>query len=140
MRVDDWQTVLARELAAAAAKPFAWGSHDCCLFACGVCKALCGKDPAESLRGTYSDAAGAEAVIAAHGGDLAALGREFAARYGLAEVPPAQARRGDLGLAEAGGMRGLAVVDLSGQAAAIASESGFRRIPRRYWRTAWRVA
>ena len=47
---------------------FAWGTHDCCLFAADWVAAIEGCDPAAAIRGTYKDRRGAMRVIRAHGG------------------------------------------------------------------------
>lgn len=59
MRAEDWPERLADCLEAARRKPFAWGKHDCVLFAADVVLAITGTDPAAGARGQYHDAAGA---------------------------------------------------------------------------------
>jgi uncharacterized protein DUF6950 len=61
---------LAEFLSAALARDFAWGRHDCMLFAADWALALTGRDPAAPWRGTYSDEAGARAIIQASGGPI----------------------------------------------------------------------
>jgi hypothetical protein len=59
---------LAGFLGAAAARGFAWGTHDCMLFAADWALALTGRDPAAAWRGTYSDEAGAVEIVRHAGG------------------------------------------------------------------------
>ncbi|HEE9631311.1 TPA: hypothetical protein R8E83_003592 [Escherichia coli] len=91
MRKPDWQIKLGETIAAATERPFLWGEHDCCLFAADCAVVVCGIDPAEKYRGTYSDALGArKALLKNHKTIDAAIGAYFK------EVPPALAQRGDL--------------------------------------------
>ena len=101
-RLEDWQTTLADMVLAAEDVPFAWGTHDCCMWTADVVKAMSvdGIDLAAPYRGTYSDAAGAADVIAdaTGGGTLEDLIVMIAAQYTLPEIPPAFAQRGDIAL------------------------------------------
>jgi hypothetical protein len=90
-RLREWQARLAACLAERAARPFAWGVHDCCMFAADCVDACTGADPAADLRGAYADAAGALQVVQGLGG-LPAIA---AARLG-AEIAPALAQVGDV--------------------------------------------
>jgi hypothetical protein len=92
-RYRDWQTRFAACLAERWARPFAWGSQDCGLFAADGVLAITGRDPAADLRGRYKTEQGAARVIKRLGG----LGSIAAARFG-AEVWPALAQPGDVGL------------------------------------------
>lgn len=92
-RLRDWPERLAALFAASAARPFEWGSFDCCLFAADAVLAVTGHDPAADLRATYSTEAGAARVLRRHGG----VAGVAAARAGR-EVSPALAQPGDVGL------------------------------------------
>jgi hypothetical protein len=85
------------------AEPFAWGGHDCCLFASDAVQALTGHDPAADLRG-YRTEREALRIIQAQGG-LRAIAQ---ARAG-AEVPVLAAQVGDVGLLPLDGRDTLAV-------------------------------
>jgi hypothetical protein len=91
-RLKDWPSRLAALVAAARARPFEWGTHDCCLWAADAVQALTGRDPAAKWRGTYSTEVGAFRVVLALGGlpVIAALGGT--------EIPTALAITGDVGL------------------------------------------
>jgi hypothetical protein len=101
-RLENWPTTLADMVLAAIDEPFAWGTHDCCMWTADVVKAMSvdGIDLAAPYRGTYSDAAGAADVIdeATGGGTLEDLMVMIAAQYTLPEVAPAFAWRGDIAL------------------------------------------
>lgn len=89
-RFSDWPERLARYIASRTATPFKYGPHDCARFANGAVIAQTGVNVMTGLR--YSSAAGAQRILNAEGGLHAAM----AAR--LPEIPPAMARRGDVGL------------------------------------------
>lgn len=57
---------------------FEWGRHDCILAVCAHVAAVTGRDPAAPWRGSYSDEAGALAVMAPFGGVLGIM------RHGMA--------------------------------------------------------
>jgi hypothetical protein len=101
-RLENWPTTLSAMIVDAQDEPFAWGTHDCCMWSADVVKAMsvAGIDLAAPYRGTYSDAAGAAAVIsgATGGGTLEDLMVQIAAQYTLPEFAPAFAWRGDIAL------------------------------------------
>jgi hypothetical protein len=87
--------LLDEYLDAAMAKPFAWGRADCCTFAADWVAAATGLDPGRCVRGLYSSADEANALIAERGG-LTQLVAEEMDRLGFARtrVPIS----GDVGL------------------------------------------
>lgn len=93
MRRADWPEILAALLARARAAEFAWGEHDCCLFAADVVRAITGRDPAAAFRGRYRTRRGAQLALKRYGrGTLLATVTAI-----LGEpVPPLLARRGDV--------------------------------------------
>lgn len=68
---------------------FAWGRHDCFLWAADAVRALTGQDPAADLRGTYSTARGALRRLRALGGMQALAAQRFGP-----QVPVSQAQAG----------------------------------------------
>lgn len=115
-RLRDWQSRFARLVAETRARPFVWGTHDCCLWAADAVEATMGRDPAAKWRGSYSTQAQALALLGSLGGlpGVAALGGS--------EIAVAFAITGDIGLARwpdgtpslavcAGGPRWLVVAD-----------------------------
>lgn len=112
--------------------PFAWGRHDCCLWAADCVLAITGTDPAADVRGTYADAAGAAAVLAGIGGIETA-----GARAGE-QIAPMFATWGDVGLVVSDGRNTLAVCAGAGWLAPAAD--GLALLPFNAAMTAWRVA
>lgn len=94
-RLPDAAEALARLLAERQRAPFAWGSHDCCLWAADAVRAQVGVDPAAALRGRYASALQAARVIAAAGGSLEDIAR---AALGPPLRNPMLACAGDVGL------------------------------------------
>lgn len=68
MRVNNWQVVFEATVKANQTKKFAYGTHDCCLWAANCAKALTGVDYAEPWRGKYTDKVSADAFVKAGGG------------------------------------------------------------------------
>jgi hypothetical protein len=99
MRVPDWAEALDRLIDERAGKPFAWGSHDCALWAADAVLAQTGQDFGAPFRGKYRSVAGSLRALKEHGaGDLvstitAALGEP---------VPVAWAGRGDIVMLDGG--------------------------------------
>lgn len=91
-RLKHWPSRFAALVASARLEPFAWGSHDCCLWAADSVLALTGVDPAHALRGTYGDERSALKLVARLGG-LTAIGLMCGP-----EIKPAHATDGDVGL------------------------------------------
>lgn len=112
---------LAAYLSHSARKPFAWGSHDCCLFVAGWIEAERGECPAGGFRGRYRTALGAARLIHRAGGFTPFLAR-LAATAGLCrtEAP----RPGDVGVVDAGGEPVAAIRTRIGWAA-IKSSGGY---------------
>lgn len=132
MRLRDWQSRLQACLAERWARPFAWGSQDCVLFAADCVDACTGVDPAKGMRGTYSDASGAARLVRELGG-LAAI----AASHCGPEIAPALAQPGDVGLVMNDGRECLAVC--GGQHWLAPGESGVCVLPSGQGLRAWRL-
>lgn len=130
-RLRDWQSRLQACQAERWSRPFAWGSHDCALFAADCVQAVTGSDPAADLRGAYSDAAGAARVIARLGG-LRSIGD---ARLGE-RVAPLCAQPGDIGLVVSAGRECAAVC--VGESWVAPSLVGLEHLPIEAAVVAWR--
>lgn len=107
-RLPDWPERLAAYIAANRPLPFAWGTHDCALFAAGAVQAVTG---CNVLPAAWADRASAAHLLRRLHGLVPAVD---AALPRL--VTPAWARRGDVVLvqqpvAQRGRARWLAVVD-----------------------------
>lgn len=92
-RFEDWEERLSLRLDIVADKPFAWGSHDCALFAADCVKAMTGVDPAEALRGRYDTQHGAALALREHGAGT--LLKTLKAIFGE-PISPHFAQRGDV--------------------------------------------
>jgi hypothetical protein len=120
-------------------RPFAWGRHDCALFACDVVKAMTGVDMAWGLRGEYRTARGAYGLLKRLcGGGLREFAQLTAARLGKEAVPPLMAQRGDVVLVPV--QDGEALGICSGRHVLVASkEGGLLPIPVSSAVAAWRI-
>ena len=88
-----WEEALAVYLDRVHDVPFAWGVHDCALFAAGAVRAMTGIDPAADFRGQYEDVRGAALALRALG---AGTLYHTTCQWLGAPVHAAQARRGDV--------------------------------------------
>ncbi|MFQ5535576.1 MAG: hypothetical protein ACE5EM_12670 [Sphingomonadales bacterium] len=133
MRKSDWPELLAREVEAAAERPFCWGKHDCCLFAANIVKAMTGDDPAKAFRGRYRTEFGARRALKRYGSGT--LYHTLRSLFGN-PIPPARAWRGDLVymVTENGPSAGVCL----GAIAAFASD-GLAFVPMSETAKAWRV-
>lgn len=139
-RLPDWETRLWAGIEAARRRPFVWGGHDCCMFACDLLSAMTGVDPGAAFRGTYSDKAGAKAVLKRlYRGGLERTISAIAGEVAAPEISPRLARRGDccfLWIENGGPAMGVCV---GAQAAVAALSGGVAFLPMRQVLRAWRV-
>ena len=140
IRREDWPERMDAAISLARRRKFSWGRHDCALFICDVVEAMTGTDMAYGLRGRYSDELGAKAIAGELGGaGLRALARFIASRFGLQEVLPRYARRGDAVLARAAIGGRLAFGVCVGAETLIAGPDGLVAIPLERSVKAWRI-
>lgn len=102
----DWRVRLSRYVHEVARRPFAWGEHDCALFAAGAVAAMTGHDFGAGHRGKYKTLAGGlrrlkKAGYADHAGMVASL---------FAEIHPSHAHVGDIAAIEEDGHIALGIV------------------------------
>lgn len=92
MRLVNWESRLMAYIAGVARAGFAFGQHDCALFAAGGVEALTGEDPARVWRGQYVSQAGGIRHLrkAGHADHIAA------ARALFPEIHPSGIMLGDL--------------------------------------------
>jgi len=96
-RCSDWPERLNAVIEAARHRPFAWGAHDCALFAADAIRAMTGIDPAHDWRGRYHGMRAAVRLKRRSGcTDWLHLFRTQAARWGLPDIAPDRAQRGDV--------------------------------------------
>lgn len=102
LRFPDWPARLTRFLEEREQLPFAWGQHDCCLFACDWIREATGWDPAARFRGEYRNREGALRALRELGrGTLPTTASGIAEAVGAAPYSqPLRAQRGDIALIE----------------------------------------
>ena len=140
-RFQDWPTRLDRALKESSDEPWRWGFHDCAHFAAHMVEAICGCDLSEGLP-NYKSARGGLGVIRRAGGFIKMIDTS-ARRFGIEQVPPAFASRGDPVLAQHPdddifGLE-LGIVDTSGRFIIVAQKIGWAIQPRSAARYAWKI-
>lgn len=121
---------------------FAWGKHDCALFAADGILAMTGVDIAADFRNQYSDEAGAQAAIQriTGGSTVADAAAWCAAKHGLRELDhPLMAQRGDLCVVQDADRLVAGLVHLSGRHIVAAGADCLHRLPITSIQRAWRV-
>ena len=91
MKKPNWQKALSDLIRQRLTTPFAWGEHDCCLFASDCAVAMAGIDPAEEYRGRYTTEIGAKRILTTTHGSI-----EQAFDACFERIEPNSAQRGDL--------------------------------------------
>lgn len=135
-RLPYWEEALSLYLDRCHDTQFKWGEHDCALFAAGAVKAMCGVDPAETMRGTYSDARGAaEALKEKAAGTLLKTANAWFGEH----KHPAQAKRGDI-VAKDRTTLGVCVGHWSWFVGEEGSHQGLIAIPTADCKKAWTVS
>lgn len=137
-RKPNWPALLEHTINAARQKEFAWGTHDCCMFAADCALAITGSDPASGVRGTYTTEQGAGVIIAEAGG-LHKYVQAVAAGLGWTRCKPTQARRGDWLLYTPETTRKPCLGVCVGALGAFASRSGLAFVQVSNCSNAWRV-
>lgn len=136
MRLHDWPERLSETIAAARGTPFAYGAHDCCLFAADCIQAVTGVDVAADWRGRYDTWDGGLKLAGVR--TLPQLAAKF-----FQEVHPVYAHRGDVGVAPIGelrrGQRTLMLVVFDGALVRGPALAGVEGLSRTVVTQAWRV-
>jgi len=134
-RLQDWQPRLMAAVREGARTPFAWGEHDCCMFAAACVDAMCGGDLKGAIRGllSYTDEIGAYRAIVKAGG-LDYLVTTF---IGNPLPNPRYAQPGDVVLLVNEGRDVLGIV--VGHAAIAAAPSGVVTLSLADVRAAWSI-
>lgn len=129
-RRPDWQSRLCEFVRANETRPFVWGEWDCALWTAAAIEAITGTDIAVDIRGKYSTEDEAHAIFASFT-DTAA---QIAAQFGMKEVSPMHAQRGDLIATSVC----LGLVGLDSQVLVL-GDSGLTKVEYRHIQRAWRV-
>jgi hypothetical protein len=135
MRTPGWRDALRDLITARAHTPFAWGSHDCMLFAADCRFVVTKEDLAAPFRGRYRDRKSALCLIKKFGGsDLEAACEKM---MGEASEPLTE-RDGDTVLIEQA-LTGKALGVFADEVAVIAGEFGLVELPRQSIISVWRA-
>lgn len=132
MKREDWPERLAAFLEERRDRTFAFGEHDCALFAADWILEATGEDPLGELRGTWQDEISALRVLKDRG-PLSTIADELLS----ARIAPAFAQRGDVVLSEITGREGLGVC--VGERFAAPSDVGVEFVPMSFALMAWKV-
>ncbi len=128
-RLQDWRPRLVGYLETVRTRSFAYGSHDCGLFAAGAVRAMTGVDLAAQFRGRYDSLKAGLKLV--RGGPMTILRQHFE------EVPTAFAGVGDLALIGEVGFPALGLFE--GQHILVLREEGLGLMPRAAATLAYRV-
>lgn len=128
-RVPDWRPRLVAYLEEVRTRPFAYGTHDCALFAAGAVQAMTGHDLAAEFRGQYASLK--EGLKLAKGSHLQILRQHFES------IPTAFAAVGDLALIGEVGFPALGIFE--GEMILVLREDGLGLISRAAATQAWKV-
>lgn len=129
VRLADWRPRLVAYVNQVHAQPFAYGSHDCALFAAGAVEAMTGTDLAAKYRGRYTSLK--EGLKLSRGQHLAVLKSTFE------EIPTAFAGVGDIAMIGEVGFPALGIFD--GELVLVLREEGLGLMPRAAATKAYRV-
>lgn len=142
-RTQHWATrELNVFLRARARTPFAWGTHDCCIFPADAIRAFTGVDIAVDFRGKYTDEASAMALIkiVTGGSTVADAAAWCAQKHGLVEHEfPKKAKRGDLVVMQNGPNLVAGVVHLNGRHLVTAGEEKLLVLPITAVKRSWAI-
>lgn len=139
VRFADWQMRLDCFLNNSAAKPFAYGETDCCLFVADAVFAMSGVDLAASFRGRYHSRKEALAVAKKRTGKASLRLLIETALADLPAVSVLSAQRGDILLVKRSRDVSLGILSLNGKEIVAAAAEGFLRLPLSLALRAWRV-
>lgn len=131
-KLPDWTHRLDALVQERLTAPFAWGRHDCGIWAADVVQALTGVDALQEARATRGTAWAARRLLQRRGGVDGGM-----ARAGLSSIPLVHACRGDLVLIEQGRWPVLAVC--IGEDALAPGEQGLEVVTMDRAVGAWRV-
>lgn len=142
-RIKGWEQALVGFTISRMRTPWAWGEHDCCIFAADAIKTVTGEDLAEDFRGQYGTETEAFRLLADLGyADLGALVSSRLPEIIVDGQPAPQfAQRGDVVLiGREWNEHGEALAICDGRSVVGPRiPRGLEIIPMRYVARAWRV-
>ncbi|HEY2361215.1 MAG TPA: hypothetical protein VGK36_08875 [Candidatus Angelobacter sp.] len=149
--VTHWQELLHNYLLRRQNEAFAWGSMDCCLFACDAIHELTGVDLAADFRGSdfrgkYNSALSAARAMKSFVGQgtqarnlVEDVAVKIAAQNGIQEVPVLMAQRGDVLLLDSPLGKSLGILGLRGTHVHTTGPDGVVDVPLHECERAWRI-
>jgi len=128
-RAQDWEERLDRFVKSRRSTPFAWGTHDCCLFAADAIESMTGVDIAVKFRGKYDSLASCMSVLKGFGyTDIESMIRAELKSWQFTPVAPVRAHRGDLAMCNLAAGPALCVVGMNGKESIGVGESGLMKL------------
>lgn len=131
-RRNNWAALFNDFIESRRALPFAWGKHDCCMFAAAGVRVVRGLDLARGFRG-YRTARGAAKKLKPYGGDAANLPTAL----GLPAIPVTLASRADVVCHPFAGQNALGLC--CGPVSAFAGPDGLVFVETLACTAAWRI-
>ena len=137
MRRRDWELAVEAVIAEARRSEFVWGRNDGATFGARILQAVMGYDALQDFLGSYADRLAGYRILARYGGYRKAVTKRLAA-YGIDEINPLLAHRGDLALVSGNGI-GEALGVVMGSRIILLAQRGVIDLPRSAALTAWRL-
>ncbi len=142
----NWQDLLHKYIVRRHKEKFAWGSMDCCLFACDAIKEMTGVDLASDFRGKYDSTTSAVRAMrefTAEDADIHSLvelvAEKIAAQHAIEEVEVMKAQRGDVVLLNSPIGKALGILGLRGTHVHTTGPDGLVEVWLRDCLRAWRI-
>jgi hypothetical protein len=121
---ETWLSDLRSEIESAETRAFAWGDHDCCLFAARCVDAMTGSTMETAWRAEYHDESSAMALLETEGGLQAAVTNRLGS-----PIRWTHAQRGDLCLMPSPDGMGSLGVCVGAQVVCVAIDRGIHYLP-----------
>jgi hypothetical protein len=139
-RFPDWPVRLHLLIASSKEITFDWGRYNCGLFVARWIREATGVDVGAAYMGVATDEASADAIFLAGFTDLGAFAASIAAAYGMPEILPNFAQRGDAVWVDNDTAYGaLGIVGTDPRFAICMGPEGTKRVHSHRWRRAWKV-
>jgi hypothetical protein len=140
-KLPDWVQRFEAVVSAAKFKPFDWASHNCVTFTAECFEAITGVDGMAEIDLDFSTKRKATAAIKKFSGKgISEVGEKVAKQYGMKEVPPGFAKRGDPVISRWDGVDLMGTVDLTGRGViCIQPEAGLGTLPLSSVIKAWSI-
>jgi len=138
----DWINRFSDVVDAANGMAFDWAECNCCTFSADLFEAVTGIDPIAKYRGKAKTKKGALAILKRFGGGGVVEALEKTAEiYGLEEVPPLYAKRGDPVIAHWNGEFIAGAISLNGrEVLALHPDKGLSMLPVSSVTRAWSIS